>query len=204
MNTPKEYYEDLALRTLRHFVSHSFDEYVRIDRPDLQNVRLKIGVEVVRGISSSDGLYDSFVKNEFNKDNSDEYLVQKAAKQKVKMILLKDESFRAITAGTGCNTERKRIFARRVNDKIRKSANYEGFTRVDIYVFCEFSIFNIRDFMEVGNNIVIDGNPRNVYFDCVNRIFELSLPTKSIRCLEFDMSIRAQDIQFLDKEHNVH
>lgn len=61
--TDKEYYETRAIELLEEFFG--LQNFINLDKPDLQNTIDDIGVEVRRAIDSEDGKREGYVNENF-------------------------------------------------------------------------------------------------------------------------------------------
>ena len=69
MKYKKDFYEEFAKVVLQHFYSEKFENLIKGESPDFCNKN--VGLEVTRAISTSDGEFDSFLKNNLGKKLSD-------------------------------------------------------------------------------------------------------------------------------------
>lgn len=83
----KNYFEKYARLTIKYIYPYFEKNFVNGDKPDIQNIKENIGIEVCRAENDNDGKFNSFVNEHIKSDKSDEelnYLLCKRLKIKGK------------------------------------------------------------------------------------------------------------------------
>ena len=83
----KKYFEELAKEVLSSFVDSKFSLLQLCDKPDLQSIELKYGIEVTRCMQKEDGIFDFFIREYEEKPNLEIDLNQKIKELKLDCVL---------------------------------------------------------------------------------------------------------------------
>lgn len=142
----KYYYESYALLTLKHFWKDFKEGFLNSDRPDLQNEKENIGIEVVQALSEYEGMCRSIENNNYGISLPKEYFEYDNRKDK-------------------CNnaySDRYHIneIINAVNEKLHKLNKHEDgytiFKTNGLYVYAENSLLvfeDVKDILPIINDI---------------------------------------------------
>ena len=139
--TDKEYYETRAIELLEEFFG--LQNFINLDKPDLQNTIDDIGVEVRRAIDSEDGKREGYVNENFTSGKTIEEKKEQLEKRKVQAsvidlgfahVLIPKTSSDSSYIKDGYNKIVDSFF-----DKLRKlnGGGYQHFTTNALFLFCE-------------------------------------------------------------------
>lgn len=188
----KKYYEELALKTLYTFVDETFCELKNLDKPDLQFLNKKIGIEVVRGINEHEGRCQTFLNDYFLGETNLDFLHQKMETMKIgeAEIFVDDRTgVKAFCAYRGLEDMHVKMenLSIRIQKKISLFKTYEQkFNSRGIYIFCGWC-FNKDDIFEIVSHLDKPIDIDMIYFDCQNCIHSYNTKDNTIESFLFDM-----------------
>lgn len=135
----KYYYESYALLTLKHFWKDFKEGFCNSDRPDLQNDKENIGVEVVQALSEYEGMCRSIENNNYG-------------------VSLPKEYFECVNRLDKCNNVNRDRYhineiINAVDEKLHKLNKHEdGYTLFKtngLYVYAENSLLELDDIKDL-------------------------------------------------------
>ena len=132
----KYYYECFALLTLKYFWSGYEDGFENLDKPDLQNEKADIGIEVVQALSEEEGLYRSMLSKGYGTEETWE-----------------EEAAFEFQGDEYDNSKHIREIYKRFGEKLHKlnkqEDGYKPFSMNGIYIYAENSKIEKKDILEM-------------------------------------------------------
>lgn len=175
MKCDKYYYEKYAKLSICYLKNLNYMDFeVVADKPDLQNLNSKLGVEVVLAITKHEGLTRSLVNKYFGKKKSPKEIADIIKKEnikgKFKGMMLYSDNFFAISSSNGFVDTHSHVslLLNKIREKGNKFSKYIKFETNGLYCFASSSI-DSSNYEEIG--IVCMESPFQIIFiNCNDRI----------------------------------
>ena len=154
-HTKLDYYECYAKIVLEEMLPDHFFDLVILDRPDLQNEQLNIGIEVTSSINQKQREAESLYVKWFDRNNED--------KEKIEVQIEKcgGKLNKGILNGIPDHDNFDRIYAE-IKNKIRKLGKYKSFGKQYLFIFSD--IYATTDMrkkaLEQMHNICYQTSPK--------------------------------------------
>lgn len=151
----KYYFERYALLSICYFLNLEINEFEHKDKPDLQSNVYDIGFEVVRAITTHDGLTESLANAYFGKGLSGEEIVaainQGNTKGKFKGSVFSINGTAVIsdTKGLYDTTKHKDLAIEKINEKSALSRKYTRFGTNGLYCFEHTGMIDDHHYPEI-------------------------------------------------------
>lgn len=193
----KIFYEEYARQSIKHIFPNFYDNFKNIDKPDLQNIKDDIAIEVCRAIDDYDGNFLSFVNENIGSDKTDLELITDLCKR-LKIKNIENAPFEIITInGTRIFSQNKglintsnwvkkvEILIKAKIDKIDIYTEKHQWKELGLYLFAGFTL-NKYDFEPLYNLMFNKEKHFDFYIiNCIDKMYKIN-KTKLIE--EFEVS----------------